>query len=192
MPNVPPGEVDRAVARHIIGEIGDGACLQVGIGAMPNAVTSLLAESGVRDLGVHSEMLTEGIIDDDGQHVAYLLGRTDRGQLSYQSGAGTDPTDAASRPALSDLIARWSGEGDARDLGPQQLTGAKGWNYEQGSTTPGFSATAGTCAAVPHGPRAKAIPRAYTAAVSAPETSTATASTHSAASTRLMIDMPRW
>lgn len=63
MPNVPPGEVDRAVARHIIGEIGDGACLQVGIGTMPNAVTSLLAQSGVRDLGVHTEMLTEGIID---------------------------------------------------------------------------------------------------------------------------------
>jgi hypothetical protein len=43
-------------------------------------------------------LLTEGIIDDDGQHVAYLLGRADRGQLSYQSGAGTDPTDCAFLP----------------------------------------------------------------------------------------------
>ena len=30
---------------------------------MPNAVCSLLRESGVRDLGVHTEMLTDGIID---------------------------------------------------------------------------------------------------------------------------------
>jgi acyl-CoA hydrolase len=47
----------------IAAEIEDGSCLQVGIGAMPNAVCSLLLESGVRDLGVHTEMLTDGIID---------------------------------------------------------------------------------------------------------------------------------
>jgi acyl-CoA hydrolase len=63
LPNVPPTDVDRAVARLIAGEIEDGACLQIGIGAMPNAVCSLLMESGVRDLGVHTEMLTDGIID---------------------------------------------------------------------------------------------------------------------------------
>ncbi|MBS1830180.1 MAG: beta-galactosidase trimerization domain-containing protein, partial [Acidobacteria bacterium] len=37
----------------------------------------------------------------------------------------------------------WTGAWESTG-GPQQLTGAKGWNYEQGSTTPGFSATAGT------------------------------------------------
>ena len=63
LPNPEPTEVDRAVASLIAGEIDNGACLQVGIGAMPNAVTSLLLESGVRDLGIHTEMLTDGIID---------------------------------------------------------------------------------------------------------------------------------
>ena len=63
LPNLPPTEVDRAVARQIAGEIDDGACLQVGIGAMPNAVCSLLLDSGVRNLGVHTEMLTDGIMD---------------------------------------------------------------------------------------------------------------------------------
>ena len=63
LPNPPPSDVDRAVAHLIAGEIEDGSCLQVGIGGMPNAVTSLLLESGVRDLGVHTEMLTDGIID---------------------------------------------------------------------------------------------------------------------------------
>lgn len=63
LPKPPLSEADRAVARHIANEIEDGACLQIGIGAMPNAVCSLLLESGVRNLGVHTEMLTDGIAD---------------------------------------------------------------------------------------------------------------------------------
>src|SRR5450631_4911281 len=63
LPNPPPSDADRAVARLIAAEVDDGACLQVGIGAMPNAVCSLLLESGVRNLGIHTEMLTDGIID---------------------------------------------------------------------------------------------------------------------------------
>jgi acyl-CoA hydrolase len=37
LPNPPPCDADRAVARLIAAEVGDGACLQVGIGGMPNA-----------------------------------------------------------------------------------------------------------------------------------------------------------
>ena len=56
-------DVDRAVARLIAAEIEDGACLQIGIGGMPNAVCGLLAESAVQDLGIHTEMMTDGIVD---------------------------------------------------------------------------------------------------------------------------------
>jgi acyl-CoA hydrolase len=63
LPNPPPNEVDRAVARRIAAEIEDGACLQIGIGGMPNAVCTLLLESGVRDLGVHTEMLTDSLAE---------------------------------------------------------------------------------------------------------------------------------
>jgi acyl-CoA hydrolase len=63
LPNPPATDVDRAVARLILNEIEDGACLQIGIGGMPNAVCGQLLESGQRDLGVHTEMLTEGIVD---------------------------------------------------------------------------------------------------------------------------------
>ena len=63
VPNAPPTDVDHAIAQLIANEIEDGSCLQIGIGAMPNAVCSLLLESGVRDLGVHTEMLTDGIVD---------------------------------------------------------------------------------------------------------------------------------
>jgi acyl-CoA hydrolase len=61
LPNPPPSEIDRAVARRIAAEVEDGACIQVGIGGMPNAVCTLLLESGVRDLSIHTEMLTDGI-----------------------------------------------------------------------------------------------------------------------------------
>ncbi len=61
--NPPPSEIDRVIAGHIAAEVEDGACLQIGIGAMPNAVCSTLKESGVRDLGIHTEMLVDGIID---------------------------------------------------------------------------------------------------------------------------------
>ena len=63
LPKAPATEVDKAVARLIAAEIEDGACLQIGIGGMPNAVCSLLAESAVSDLGIHTEMLTDGIVD---------------------------------------------------------------------------------------------------------------------------------
>ena len=63
LPAAEPTAADRAVGALIAAEIEDGACLQIGIGAMPNAVCSLLVTSGVRDLGVHTEMLTDGIID---------------------------------------------------------------------------------------------------------------------------------
>ena len=63
LPSAAPTDADRAVAALIGAEIQDGACLQIGIGAMPNAVCSLLLHSGVQHLGVHTEMLTDGIID---------------------------------------------------------------------------------------------------------------------------------
>ena len=63
IPNPPPTDADCAVAQLIAAEVEDGSCLQVGIGAMPNAVCSLVHESAGARLGVHSEMLTNGIVD---------------------------------------------------------------------------------------------------------------------------------
>ena len=63
LPNPPPTDIDRAVARQIAQEVNDGDCLQIGIGGMPNAVCSLLLESGAKDLGVHTEMLIDGLVE---------------------------------------------------------------------------------------------------------------------------------
>jgi hypothetical protein len=60
--NPAAGPVDRKVAELIAPEIVDGACMQIGIGAMPNAVCELLAESSVKDLGVHTEMFVDSLV----------------------------------------------------------------------------------------------------------------------------------
>jgi acyl-CoA hydrolase len=61
LPNPDPSDIDRMVAQRVAAEIEDGSCLQIGIGGMPNAVCCLLMESGVKDLGIHTEMMTDGL-----------------------------------------------------------------------------------------------------------------------------------
>ena len=58
-----PTEVDLAVAKLVVNEIPNGACLQLGIGGMPNTIGSLIAQSDLKDLGVHTEMYVDGFVD---------------------------------------------------------------------------------------------------------------------------------
>jgi acyl-CoA hydrolase len=57
----PIGETDLAIAKIVAGYIEDGAVLQVGIGAVPDAILRLLGDR--RDLGVHSGMVGDGLVD---------------------------------------------------------------------------------------------------------------------------------
>ena len=59
----PATDVDKAVAKLIEDQIPNGACLQLGIGGMPNAVGSMIAESDLKDLGVHTEMYVDAFVD---------------------------------------------------------------------------------------------------------------------------------
>ena len=64
LPEVPPhqlSEAETAIGRHCAGLVEDGATLQTGIGAIPDAV--LAALTGHKDLGVHTEMFSDGLID---------------------------------------------------------------------------------------------------------------------------------
>jgi acetyl-CoA hydrolase len=56
-----PDPLYQRIGGHIAELISDGDCLQLGIGAIPDAVLSFLTEK--RDLGIHSEMVSDGIID---------------------------------------------------------------------------------------------------------------------------------
>jgi len=56
-----PAAEDAAIGRIIAGLVDDGACLQMGIGALPDAVCAAL--SGHRDLGIHTELLSPGLVE---------------------------------------------------------------------------------------------------------------------------------
>jgi len=55
-------EVEQAIARHIVPLVPRGATMQLGIGGVPDAVISLLCEQEGLDLGVHSEMISDGVM----------------------------------------------------------------------------------------------------------------------------------
>jgi acyl-CoA hydrolase len=61
VPPAQPDDRDRAIAAQIVERIPDGATLQIGIGGIPNAVLASLRDH--RGLGVHTELLSDGIVD---------------------------------------------------------------------------------------------------------------------------------
>jgi acyl-CoA hydrolase len=61
VPPVPPDARDEKIADIIAAEIPDGATLQVGIGGIPNALLSRLTSH--RNLGIHTELVSDGIVD---------------------------------------------------------------------------------------------------------------------------------
>jgi acyl-CoA hydrolase len=84
------GQIEQKVAGLIAQEIEDGACLQVGIGAMPNAVCELLVNSPIKDLGVHTEMFVDSLMRL--YHAGKITGARktlDRFQMAYCFAAGS-------------------------------------------------------------------------------------------------------
>ena len=61
VPPSPADEVSKSIARHISRLVEDGSTIQFGIGKIPNAVLHYLADK--KDIGVHTEMISDGIID---------------------------------------------------------------------------------------------------------------------------------
>lgn len=61
LPVPPPDATERAIAARIAGLVPDGAVLQLGIGTIPNSICAAL--SGHRDLGLHSGVVGDGLVD---------------------------------------------------------------------------------------------------------------------------------
>jgi len=62
LPDVEPTEADLEIARHAATFVPDGATLQTGIGTIPSAIATRLADGEKGDFGVHSEMFTNGLM----------------------------------------------------------------------------------------------------------------------------------
>ena len=63
VPAVPPTPEDTAIAPLILPQIPSGATLQLGIGGMPGTIGALLAQSDLRDLGMHTELCSDAYVD---------------------------------------------------------------------------------------------------------------------------------
>lgn len=83
-------DLDIKVANMIVEEIPNGACLQLGIGGMPNAVGSVIADSDLKDLGVHTEMYVDAFVDmtEKGKITGANKSR-DRFRQTYAFGCGS-------------------------------------------------------------------------------------------------------
>ncbi len=91
MPPAKPGtEVDKAVAQLVVDRIPNGACLQLGIGGMPNAIGKMIAESDLKDLGIHTEMYVDAFVDmAEAGKITGAHKNINRGLQTYAFGAGT-------------------------------------------------------------------------------------------------------
>lgn len=86
-----PSEVEYKIGKNCAGLIEDGACLQMGIGAIPNAVLASLTNH--KHLGVHTEMFSDGLIPliEDGR-VDNSMKKLDRGKTVASFLMGTNKT----------------------------------------------------------------------------------------------------
>ncbi|HTY24048.1 MAG TPA: acetyl-CoA hydrolase/transferase C-terminal domain-containing protein [Desulfomonilaceae bacterium] len=78
LPKPEASEAEKKIAAYIMEDIHDGCCLQLGIGGgVPNIIGSLIAESDLKDLGVHTEMMSDANME------MYLKGKV-TGKYKYK------------------------------------------------------------------------------------------------------------
>jgi acyl-CoA hydrolase len=63
LPNIPATDVEKKIAEHVFKYLHDGCCLQLGIGGMPNTLGHMIAESDLKNLGGHTEMLVDAFME---------------------------------------------------------------------------------------------------------------------------------
>lgn len=83
------GDIDKKIGAQIVEKIGSGSTLQLGVGGLPNYIGSLIADSDIGDLSVHSEMLVDAYVK------LYQAGKItgnkniNKGKMVYTFGQGT-------------------------------------------------------------------------------------------------------
>ena len=59
----PANDVDIRIAEYILPNIADGSILQLGIGGMPGVIGKMITESGIKDLGMHTELCSDAYLE---------------------------------------------------------------------------------------------------------------------------------
>lgn len=89
-PVMEPSEEEKKIAEHVMEHVHDGCCMQFGIGGVPNAVGKLLADSDLKELGCHTEMLVDSYVDlFEGGKINNAKKNIDRGKLAYTFAVGS-------------------------------------------------------------------------------------------------------
>ena len=87
----PPTDIDRAIAARVLPMIQDGACVQFGVGGVPNIIAAALTDR--KDLGVHTELLSDGVVSLIAcGAVTNRKKVTDPGKSIFNVAFGTRPT----------------------------------------------------------------------------------------------------
>ncbi|MCP4006509.1 MAG: 4-hydroxybutyrate CoA-transferase [bacterium] len=118
LPEIPPSDVEQAIAKCAAEYVCEGATLQTGIGGVPNAVAEIVSTRAGGDYGIHSEMFTTGLMKlhragkvsnlRKGVHEGYSVttfALGNRELYDWLDGEGRDlvrflPVDAVNTPAL--------------------------------------------------------------------------------------------
>lgn len=75
-------EMDQKIAANIFPHLRDGITLQLGIGGMPNALGTLIAQSDLKDIGMHTELMSDGYLN------LYRAGKITNKAKELQRGKG--------------------------------------------------------------------------------------------------------
>jgi len=90
IPPAAPKDTDRRIAEQIMKQIQDGSCIQLGIGGLPNLIGQMISESDLKDLGIHTEMMCDSVVDLYNQgKVTGRLKSFDRGKIVYTFAMGS-------------------------------------------------------------------------------------------------------
>ena len=90
LPVSPSREVDKKAAQFIIEEMSDDCCVQLGIGGMANAVGKMIADSDLKNLGCHTEMLVDAYVDMfEAGKLTNLKKNINPGKMVYAFALGT-------------------------------------------------------------------------------------------------------
>ena len=63
LPNIEATDVEKKIAEHVFKYLYDGCCIQLGIGGMPNTLGHMIAQSDLKNLGGHTEMLVDAYME---------------------------------------------------------------------------------------------------------------------------------
>lgn len=75
-------ETDRKIAENIFPYLHDGITLQLGIGGIPNALGTLISQSDIKDIGMHTELMSDGYLD------LYKAGKITNARKALNKGKG--------------------------------------------------------------------------------------------------------